>query len=488
VRNEVFWSGVTPTDADTREYANRHLLLRQFDGPATLARARGAVIRMDSRRPAGLGRWLKAYGKLAIDLGCALCLLANSDRETTLIEHALKIAQIDGNSLRLRKRVRVFAQPDPHVVPQFLQESTSEPVLNPNLQIDPKPDDPMFELLLKRAFGDCASISVQPLGPGQTATVVSVYAQMAGSLAGPRPLPFFAKFGKAEAIEQEYHNYGRYVAGFIPFNLRPNLDPFRCITGYADGLLVGNLIAHSESLQEVIQRGQSDQLIYALFDDALGGWRIQAYESDRAGLHPANFLDFFPQYCRPVDVPPEIVEHATRRGAQLAPGELSALFERFPPMIQRRAPMHGDLHGENVRVRGRDTILIDFQKVRLGPLVADPACLEVNLVFRASKDDTNDGWHETVDRLYSIDLLRSPPPPAASPSRREWMWTAVRQIRMMALPTQIEPWEYQLTLALFLFRRSRQSTISELDVERAAYAYVMAERLLQNLQQEVLRS
>ena len=43
----------------------------------------------------------------------------------------------------------------------------------------------------------------------------------------------------------------------------------------------------------------------------------------------------------------------------------------------RAAPMHGDLHGNNVRVRGGDAIVIDLASIASGPLVADLAGLSL---------------------------------------------------------------------------------------------------------------
>jgi len=175
------------------------------------------------------------------------------------------------------------------------------------------------------------------------------------------------------------------------------------------------------------------------------------------------------------------------RGATVDARVLVEQIQRVPGFRHEVAPMHGDLHAENIQVRGTDAILIDFARVRRrGPLVADPACLEASLVFGVWGEqgkDKNAGWHELVDRLYSLENLRRPPPPAIEPLPREWLWNAVRQIRLIAFGAQLDFREYRLALAICLLREARFSLPASAVAEEArkAYAYVIAERLVRDL-------
>jgi Ser/Thr protein kinase RdoA (MazF antagonist) len=54
--------------------------------------------------------------------------------------------------------------------------------------------------------------------------------------------------------------------------------------------------------------------------------------------------------------------------------------------------MHGDLHGENVRVRNGNAILIDFASVCSGPLTADLAALETCLAFELPPEERREDY------------------------------------------------------------------------------------------------
>jgi hypothetical protein len=288
------------------------------------------------------------------------------------------------------------------------------------------------------------------------------------------------KYSDSRKIKEELEKYERYVSHYIPFNLRPQIDLDRCLSGHKRGILVGKFVTRSESLLEALRRGVGVQPIHSLFEDTLAGWRLQAYEGPFKGVQKGTFESEMPYFFRPEQIPKERLELAKKFGASRSPEDVKAALATLPEIEYRRSPMHGDLHCGNVRVRGIDSILIDFQLVRHGPLVVDPACLEVSLLFTAA-GDKNDGWKDLVDNLYEPGHLQSPPPPASGPSSREWLWAAVRQLRMIALSCQTSPNEYLTALIYCLLRRSRFDEDERFEQERAAYAYVLAEQLLERL-------
>jgi len=83
------------------------------------------------------------------------------------------------------------------------------------------------------------------------------------------------------------------------------------------------------------------------------------------------------------DVQPTYIEAARVRGIDETP---KAIWEHLLDLRDQewREGNHArDMHGENVRVRDSDAIIIDLEKTRAnGPLSADLACLDVWLSFK----------------------------------------------------------------------------------------------------------
>lgn len=349
---------------------------------------------------------------------------------------------------------------------------------------------PECSFLLSRAFSDCSEIKVKQLVPGKSAeAVLCVYAvfdkQRAG---GKRPLPFFVKFDTVDKIKREKGKYESLVYPFIPFHLRPNLEPSRCVLGSTMGLLVGDFVERSEPLVDVLRRGQGEQVIYSLFDQALRGWRLQAFSGLRDTLpeDPARTerllrkgLIILTRYT------PTLVACAQQRGAARQPAELLELLTSIDRFHKATGPAHRDLHAGNIRVRGNDAILIDFNAAERAPLVTDPAMLEISLVFDVhDSTENNEGWHTLADRLYDAGNLDQAPPPSIDPDEpRAWLWTAVRQIRLVGLASQLVANEYKIALAILLFRHAGFAVADDdmIAMERRAYAYVIAERLAEQL-------
>ena len=80
--------------------------------------------------------------------------------------------------------------------------------------------------------------------------------------------------------------------------------------------------------------------------------------------------------------------------------------------------------------------------------------------------------------LYSTEWLGKPLPPSREQRTREWLWNAIRQIRLFALAEKTSAYEYSTVVAMCLLRRSMYSgkLNSDSDDFRKAYAYVLAEK------------
>jgi hypothetical protein len=146
-------------------------------------------------------------------------------------------------------------------------------------------------------------------------------------------------------------------------------------------------------------------------------------------------------------------------------------------------PIHGDLHADNVQVRGTDAILIDFLCAKWGLLLADPAALEVSIVFRvpaAVHRFDEAAWSRAVSDLYQQPYLRGIPTVSDPREPYAWMGDCVRQIRLHAFARERIPGQYAAVLAYRLLYASGKTDSAESSSEelRRATAFWIAERLL----------
>jgi hypothetical protein len=163
---------------------------------------------------------------------------------------------------------------------------------------------------------------------------------------------------------------------------------------------------------------------------------------------------------------------------------LQALDQRY-----RIAPIHGDLHGENVRVRGTSAILIDLASVMRGPLTADLAALETWLAFELPPSKETDEqrffdapWAAVIRWLYASSAFRHPPGPARPASPFAWLEAVVRQIRTMGIAIQSCATEYQSAVAVQLLRRCQWADGSPGDRGPRTVGYEVASRLAADLE------
>jgi hypothetical protein len=485
-RTKVLWVGEPPDSQVSAEFVNRDLALECvgeseiFEQP--LMQSRGIVYNFGSGTITRTRETFTATYKSAIDYGLCVYLLAEND---TIQNY---VTEFVGDEQRLRRRTLPMK---PHEIPEIIARHQAGYACDQPLDIiEDKTTSPLTNeerILVKRAFWDCTSVSLKSLVGGMSARVFVAYATFRDSVAGPRPLPFFVKIDKAPKIALERERYSLYAGHFIPFNLRPNLEPDRCLESSSLGVLVGNFVERSESLWDVARRGQGQAAIHSLFDDTLSGWRIQAFclgnvvdKPIAAGLLSANVFD----YKR---VKQSHLKFAAAFNVTAEPRELWETLIGLTGQKYRCAPMHGDLHGNNVRVRNGDAIVIDLASVTNGPLVADLAALETWCAFEvppeclAVEPDDDRNWQDLVDELYEPKAFLSVPFPATETLPLEWLRTCVRQIRCMVGPIQLCETEYQSATAVYLLRRTMWEGIGPLDAFRRGYAYVLAAHLVKDL-------
>jgi hypothetical protein len=475
-RLKVLWFGPPPNNAVLSEFTNRHLSVEaNIEKPLSELRfSSAAVFKFDPSKPNNLLTHMNAYLVPAINNGLFIMAISDNDKGQINISEAL-------NLLNRSKSVIQRTNPPLSEVAERSARHDPGPGENPELSLKGEDIDKLSDvqkLFLRRAFWDCKEVLVNGLDGGRSANVFRVFATFRDSLVGPRPLPFFVKIDAKHKILSELKNYKTYTEHFIPFSSRPNLDHSRCFVGAVEGLIVGNFVEQSESLWDLAIRGHAANAIFSLFDEALRGWRLQAYQRGDLGLLKQNVYRGIGDIFWAVRVSKHRLEKAFELGATLLPKQIREFARSMPEIVYRTAPIHGDLHAKNVRVRNSDAILIDFNSTRPGPIVADPASLEVALVFSAGKDDDNIGWQKMVDTLFESRYFEQAPSPATQPLPREWLWNCVRQIRLFALSMQTTRFEYAAALGVYLLRFSMFKADHAAEEFRRAYAYVLAENLL----------
>jgi|CXWL01.1.fsa_nt_gi hypothetical protein len=343
--------------------------------------------------------------------------------------------------------------------------------------------------LLQRAFADAQDLVVEKLTGGRTAEAFRVHATLAGLERGPQPMPFVFKVGEPQKIEDEKENYRERATPFIPFHLRPGLDEVRCVTTPTGAALVCNFVDSATPLETALMNRQGAGVIFALFETTLRGLRAHTLASTPQvdAIH-----DFILERVKAARIRKDATTSArigVAHGKQFVgqPEELEAeLLRAACGMSARRGTYHGDLHVGNVMARQRDAIVIDFGSMTsIGPVTADPAFLEVSIVFGTRLGDApslQDEWFRFVDKLYEFPL--DPPLPTADYIHFAWVGRAIRELRHVVHCCGVSPREALLVLAATLLRFAglspydfEEKSLVILSEERRAYALVMAQRV-----------
>ncbi len=423
--------------------------------------------------------WVSKHARALADYGIRLEMVSPDDaalgRAQTLVGAVLKLANVRVRTATpaaalAEGMARHSAGPRPRMDLEIVVADGREPVR--------KADEPLFQ----RAFHRCRQVTLVELAGGRSAArVFAAHMTVDGSDAGVWPQPAFVKLDRSDKVAREYANYRDYAERFIPFGLCPNIQGL--VQGAERSLLVGDFVDRSESIWDLARREVAAQAVTSLIDETLRGWRDQGYASDpvsgslgaamrTAGLWSPDLIE----QC--------YVDKAWEDGIRATPKELWGMLCGMR-QTWRQAPVHGDLHGENVRVRNGQAILIDLASVTKGPLTADLAALETWLAFELppGADDSrfgDDEWRFQIDRLYSPSSFRHPPGPCAPAARLQWMANVVRQIRTMGIAAQSCPTEYQTAVAVQLLRRCRWSDGPAADRYRRGYGYRAATTLIED--------
>jgi hypothetical protein len=196
-------------------------------------------------------------------------------------------------------------------------------------------------------------------------------------------------------------------------------------------------------------------------------------------------------FCDPFRVPETRWKQAAHvfGGACIRADDIWYRLIGLPALDWRSSAIHGDLHGENVRVRKEDSILIDFAHAAPGPACADLAHLEVSLAFDGRPGDLQgEAWKQAVSQLYLPDAIVASLARPKARKRDTWMRAAVAEIRALvpaAVADPSSPEEYLRVLAVYLLRHASfpaNKNDNGDDDYRRTYALWLACRLTEHLQ------
>jgi hypothetical protein len=343
--------------------------------------------------------------------------------------------------------------------------------------------------LLQRAFHDCKGIRLKLIPGGFSgAKVFIVEATLADSNAGPEPQPFFVKLGDSGKLQEEMKRFREFAEHHVPWYQRPNFLPERSIYGVAEAILVGSFVQGSLSLAECARNGNGAPHIRCLFEETLSCLRRRSRTAD-AGT-TTSVVDALADFCNHESVPTHRWEAAARLfgGHPLEPYNLWGQMLSLSALPWRKSAIHGDLHGENVRVRKQDVIVIDFAHACIGPASADLANLEVWLSFEPYKyGPFGTEWKTLVEGLYSPREVDVSLQNHTSIIGLSWIHPCVSEIRRLARAAIESSGEYKRVLAVYLLRQASfpaNSDHSEEDEFRRTYAYWLSCRLVAHLRAE----
>jgi hypothetical protein len=148
----------------------------------------------------------------------------------------------------------------------------------------------------------------------------------------------------------------------------------------------------------------------------------------------------------------------------------------LPAMPFVAATVHGDAHAGNLFVpaNSSDVLMIDYGSVlENAPAVADPACLEVSLIFPPTDSRSislprpSEEWRRAAFR-YPLDS--SAVPPMSGPD--DWLPQAVRAIRGQARAIDPSPTSYAIAVVSYLVRFA--SFDDNASTGERAFAYELA--------------
>lgn len=490
-RVQLFWFGRSPTDVE-RKLVEAHdfvLVAPQPSDDPNFGFGCAALFWATDMHFRSAATCLKKYLSRALNDGLYVMPIVSGGDSDQRLQEIIEIVERTDPDRALAGQYRVRSAPvDLHSVLHQILRHAPGPAQNTSLMVDGGSHlGPEERLLLARAFHDCGHIRLEPIAPGWSgADTFIVYATLSQSNAGPEPMPFFVKLGHSGKLRDEMAKFRMYAEHHVPWYLRPNFVAERSIYGAPKGILVGTFVPDSTSLGECVRAGSGVCQIRSLFENTLAGLRRQRASGSTDNL--PTVVDALAKYCDPDKVPQDRCDEAARifNEELMGPDEVFWGLLGLPPQDWYECSIHGDLHGENVRVRKDDAIVIDFAHAGKGPACADLVHLEVSLAFDMADESLSRAeWTCTVDRLYSPEGIDASLNAPVTVSRTTWIDVSVGEVRACAAGFVTCNEEYKRVLAFYLLRQASfpaGDPLKDEDEYRRAYAYGLACRLVKSLE------
>ena len=479
-RPYLLWFGRAPSKEHETEIAGREMKLQVVTvQPPQMRYARAAVFwAADTEFDATLDV-LERHLVTCIDEGLLVYVVVSDDvaqvTHVTQAIDALVPKHASGRNVIVRND-----EVSSHELANEALRHDPGPVANQNLTFRGEVSNltPQRKLLLQRAFNDSSTLNLTPIKAGYSGASTFIgHATINASPLLPEPMPFFIKLGDSAKLLEELTRFRKHAEHYITWNLRPNFVMERSIYGVLEGVLVGTFVEGSKSLAECAQAGGGEKYIATLFDETLRGWRKRAEPHKGSNSVVAALA----AYDRHASVPSQRVKQAQLLfGGEVQPP--TTLWRRLisaPRQSWLECVIHGDMHGDNVRVRKDDAIVIDFAQADYGPACADAASLEVWFAFQADGLDVKQ-WQSWIENLYrpsTIDSMLE----GATAARGCWIHVCLSKIRHIGRTCVLGHDEYKRVLAVFLLRHASfeaNPSDSDADEFRRCFAYWLANRLV----------
>jgi hypothetical protein len=350
------------------------------------------------------------------------------------------------------------------------------------------------KLLVARAFDKAEELHLRLIMSGRSGSkVLMAYEKRREKLSsiGHWTQPRLVKIGKRAELMKEVGAM-KEVSPFVPFELRPHLEVF--VEGLRNAAYVADFVDKSESLFDAAKAGRAEAAISNLFNRTLYRWRERANQGPRiegALVDAAERLAI----ASPLWICDEYLQTERIRKLRLNVFDLWAKLQKhtFP---YRAATIHGDLHGDNVRVRGDDAILIDLGAVRGStndgdgaPLCFDVATLEVSLVFEQENNSPNDfeqpAWEREIRPFYDLEAILSTPSIETAPRPDSWLFGCLTRIRAFGIYEQSDHFEYAIALVIALWRFCKFNSSCPGDKGRRVVALQIGAELIQQIEKKL---
>jgi hypothetical protein len=349
--------------------------------------------------------------------------------------------------------------------------------------------------LVDRAFPKAQEVNLQQISSGFSGSKVYMAYEKRSeveSSVAHWTQPRLIKIGDRSVLSMEVGAM-RAVSPYVPFELRPNLEIY--IEGFRKAVYIADFVDKSESMLDAARAGRAEAAISNLFNRTLRRWRDRAGRCDMS-TEPLTHAAVRLGMIEPAEICDEYLESDSIQRQGIDPTTLWGILDKFR-FEHRVATIHGDLHGDNVRVRGDDAILIDLGAVKgdtetgMGaPLCFDVAMLEVALLFtyRGLQDGDNSfhqpAWREQIEPFYELGAILSSPSVDVAPRPDDWVTGCIQRIRAFGIYEQSHRYEYAIALAVALWRWCKFRSAGDADKGRRVVALELGAHIINQIEEK----